>query len=231
MNSLLRPVSTTAGRIALLALLFCSSAIAGEKALDGVWLYTASHTPHELHLTPAGQAALDSYVPLRDDNDLRCDPGSFTNIMHTPSPPFEIHQHDGYVEMNYEYMDVRRRVPIDPRLSPESAPYTAEAYPGLGRSVGRYEGAAFVIETVDQAPGWLDTLSVPGLPKSQQMKTEERFVAEGDDLHVTITHHDPVYYTNDLVVTYDFHRLDSELLEWGCEPDEANYDRYPKKQP
>jgi hypothetical protein len=223
----MRDLFQSTGRVfGLLLLMYTGGSVAGERSeLDGVWLYTGSQTPEELHLTAAGQAALDHYVPLRDDNDLRCLPGSFTNIMHTPSPPFEIRQHDGYVEMNYEYMDVKRRVPLDAGLRPEAAPYTAN-YPGLGRSVGRYDGATLVVETVDQAPGVLDTLSVPGLPKSKQMRTEERFTPEGDDLKVTVTHHDPVNYSQDLVVSYSFHRFDGELLEWGCEPDEANYDRF-----
>jgi hypothetical protein len=212
----------------LLLLISAAGSAAGERSeLDGVWLYTASHTPEDLHLTAAGQAALDHYVPLRDDNDLRCLPGSFTNILHTPSPPFEIKLHDGYVEMNYEYMDVKRRVPVNPGLRAEAAPYTAN-FRSLGRSAGRYEGATLVVETVDQEPGVLDTLGVPGLPKSKEMRTEERFTADGDDLTVTVSHHDPVNYSQDLLVTYTFHRFDGQLLEWGCEPDEANYDRYRK---
>ena len=31
----------------------------------------------------------------------------------TPSPPIEVRLHDDYVEINYEFMDVRRRVPLE----------------------------------------------------------------------------------------------------------------------
>ncbi|HEY8521421.1 MAG TPA: hypothetical protein VIN61_15190 [Gammaproteobacteria bacterium] len=197
--------------------------------LDGVWLFTGSEVPDDLHLTPAGQAALDAYEPLIDDGDNYCIPVSFTNIMHTPSPPFEIRQHDDYVEINYEFMDVRRRVPLDPSLTVETAPPTVPDHPHLGRSVGRYEGETLVVETAGVQAGVLDTLGVPGLPQSAQMRTEERFTATGDELEVVVAHHDPVYYARDLVVTYGFHRLDSEILEWGCEPEAASYDRYLKR--
>jgi len=194
--------------------------------LDGVWLFTGSEVPENLHLTPAGQAAVDSYEPLTDDGDNYCIPVSFTNIMHTPSPPFEIRQHDGWVEINYEFLDVRRRVPLDSEVTIETAPPTVPDHPHLGRSVGRYEGETLVVETAGQQPGVLDTLGVPGLPQSAQMRTEERFIPKGDMLEVIVAHHDPVYYSSDLVVTYSFHRLDSEILEWGCEPEAANYDRF-----
>ena len=202
-------------------------ALAQDRSdLDGVWLFTGSEVPENLHLTPAGEAEVDSYEPLTDDGDNYCIPVSFTNIMHTPSPPFEIRQHGDWVEINYEFLDVRRRVPLDAGLTVETAPPTVPDHPHLGRSVGRYEGEALVVETAGQEPGVLDTLGVPGLPQSARMRTEERFVPNGDMLEVVVVHRDPVYYSRDLVVTYSFHRLDSEILEWGCEPEAANYDRF-----
>lgn len=197
--------------------------------LDGVWLFTGSQVPEDLYLTPAGQAAMDSYEPLTDDGDNYCIPVSFTNIMHTPSPPIEIRLHAAEVEINYEFMDVRRRVPLDPRLTVETAPPTVADHPHLGRSVGRYQGEALVIETAGVRAGVLDTLGAPGLPQSDAMRTEERFTANGNTLDVVVVHRDPINYTRDLVVTYGFHRLDSEILEWGCEPEAANYDRYLKR--
>jgi hypothetical protein len=206
--------------------------LAQERSkLDGVWLFTGSETPEDLHLTAAGQAALDDYEPLTDDGDNYCIPVSFTNIMHTPSPPIEIKQHDDHVEINYEFMDVRRRVPLDPKLTVETAPYTVPDHPHMGRSIGRYDGETLVVETAGQKAGVLDTLGFPGLPQSAQMRTQERFIPKGDSIEVVVAHHDPVNYTRDLVVTYGFHRLDSEIFEWGCEPESANYDRFLNKEP
>ena len=208
---------------------------AGRDDLNGVWLYTGSDTPEELYLTPAGQAMLDAYEPLIDDSDNYCIPASFTNIMHTPSPPFEIRLHEEHVEINYEFLDVKRRVPFedadDSSRSLAEAPHSVEAHPHLGRSLARFEGETLVIDTVGIGEGYLDTLDVPGLPRSSQMQTQERFVPDGDRLEVVVTHRDPVNYTRDLIVRYGFHRLDSEILPWDCEPDAASYDRYLERSP
>jgi len=55
------------------------------------------------------------------------------------------------------------------------------------------------------------------------MRTEERFIPNGDRLLVVVTHHDPVYYTGAMVMTYYFLRLDSEILKWGCTLEGAIY--------
>lgn len=212
---------------AALCVLAGATALAQDRAaLDGVWLFTGSQVPDNLHLTAAGEAAVAAYEPLTDDGDNYCIPVSFTNIMHTPSPPFEIRQHAEHVEINYEFMDVRRRVPLDPTLTVETAPPTVADHPHMGRSVGHYDGEVLVVDTAGVEAGVLDTLGVPGLPQSAEMRTEERFIAEGDRLDVVVTHHDPINYSRDLVVRYGFHRLDSEILEWGCEPEAAGYDRF-----
>ena len=219
----LRKLSTLA--LAVVTCLVGELSLAAERAqLDGVWLHEGSQVPDDPGLTPAGQAMFDRYDPLRDDIDTDCLPVSFTNIMFTPSPPFEIIQHDQHVEINYEFMDVKRRVPLDPALAVDNAPYTVANHPHMGRSVGRYDGETLVVDTAGQAAGYLDTLGMAGLPQSSQMRTEERFIPNGDRLLVIVTHHDPAYYKGAMVMTYRFLRLDSEILEWGCTLEGANYD-------
>ena len=200
-----------------------SSAAAGKRAdLDGVWLFYGSQVPEDPGLTPAGKEKLAQYDPLRDDDDTSCKPVTFTNIMHTPSPPIEIRLRDDHVEINYEFMDVHRRVPLSGTLA--DAPYTVADHPHMGRSIGRYEGEELVIDTGDVAAGYLDTLGFPGLPQSAEMRTEERFVPAGDRLTVVVTHHDPVYYVKPMVMTYEFVRVDTEIMPWGCTLEGANYD-------
>jgi hypothetical protein len=202
---------------------FTTTALAGTRAdLDGVWLFFGARVPDDPGLTPAGQAKLDEYDPLRDDTDTICKPVTFTNIMHTPSPPIEIRQHADHVEINYEFMDVHRRVPLGGQLA--NAPHTVADHPHLGRSVGRYVGENLVVENVDVEAGYLDTLGFAGLPQSAEMRTEERFVPGGDRLQVIVTHYDPVYYTRPMVMTYDFVRVDTQIMEWGCTLEGANYD-------
>jgi hypothetical protein len=204
---------------------FASASLAdGARAdLDGVWLFYGSQVPEDPGLTPAGREKLEQYDPLRDDADTICKPVSFTNIMHTPSPPIEIRLHDDDVEINYEFMDVHRRVPLGGALA--SAPYTVADHPHMGRSIGRYEGEELVIDTVDVEAGYLDTLGFAGLPQSAKMRTEERFTPAGDRLRVVVTHYDSVYYVKPMVMTYEFLRVDTEIMPWGCTLEGANYDK------
>ena len=196
---------------------------AGTRAdLDGVWLFYGAQVPDDPGLTPAGQQMLEQYDPLRDDTDTICKPVTFTNIMHTPSPPIEIRQHADHVEINYEFMDVHRRVPLGGELA--SAPHSVADHPHMGRSTGRYEGEELVVDTVDVEAGYLDTLGFAGLPQSAQMRTAERFIPGGDRLAVIVTHYDPVYYTKPMVMSYDFVRVDTKIMEWGCTLEGANYD-------
>ena len=215
----------TSIRIGVLLLASCAFAsAAGTRAdLDGVWLFYGSKIPEDLGLTPAGREKLEQYDPLRDDDDTICKPVSFTNIMHTPSPPIEIRLRGDHVEINYEFMDVHRRVPIGG--TPASAPYTVADHPHMGRSVARYEGEELVIDTTDVEAGYLDTLGFPGLPQSEQMRTEERFTPAGDRLRVVVTHHDSVYYTKPMLMTYEFVRLDTQIMPWGCTLEGANYEK------
>jgi hypothetical protein len=214
-------------RLAILLLASCAFASAvratGTRAdLDGVWLFYGAEIPEDPGLTPAGRDKLEQYDPLRDDTDTSCKPVTFTNIMHTPSPPIEIRRRADFVEINYEFMDVHRRVPLAGALA--DAPHTVADHPHMGRSIGRYEGEELVIDTVDVEAGYLDTLGFAGLPQSAQMRTEERFVPNGDRLRVVVTHHDPVYYSKPMVMTYDFVRVDTQIMEWGCTLEGANYD-------
>jgi hypothetical protein len=208
-----------------LACVSVGAASAADKRadLDGVWLLYGSQVPKDPGLTAAGREKLEHYDPLRDDGDLICKPVSFTRIMHTPSPPIEIRQRGDHVEINYEFMDVHRQVPLSGDLA--SAPYTVADHRHMGRSLGRYDGEELVVDTVDVEAGYLDTLGFPGLPQSAQMRTEERFIPNGDRLNVIVTHHDPVYYTKPMVVTYDFVRVDTEIMEWGCTIEGASYDK------
>jgi hypothetical protein len=210
----------------LIAFLTSGTLAAAQADLDGVWYSGALGQIENLNLTPEGEARHAGYDHLRDDAAMQCIPSTFTRVMNTPSPPIEIRQHDNYVEINYEYMDIRRRVPLDPALTLDDAPVTVTQHPHMGRSIGRYEGETLVVDTAGQAAGVLDTVADPGLPQSEQMRTQERFTADGDLMEVVVTHQDPVNYTTPLVVRFSYHRLDSEILGWGCTVEEAGYERF-----
>jgi hypothetical protein len=216
--------------ILLLASSVPAPAQTGKRTeLNGVWILMRSSTESP-NLTPAGEKARASYDFQKDDPDMQCIPASFTRIMHTPSPPTEVKQHQDYVEINYEFMDVRRRVPLKNGLVLNDAPYTVSKHPHMGRSVGRYEGETLVIETAGQRAGVLDTLGIPGLYQSDQMRTVEQFIPNGNTMQVNVTHYDPVYYQQPLIVHYTFMRLPGgKILKWGCKPEEATYERFLRK--
>jgi hypothetical protein len=208
------------------------SAAQGKRAdLDGVWILADSATFENLELTPAGEATRAKYDYLTNDPGMKCIPASITRVMHTPSPPIEIRQHADHVEINYEFMDVHRRVPINRGVAAKDAPYAVAAHPHLGRSVTRYEGETLVVETVDVGAGVHDTLGMPGLPQSNQMRTVERFVANGNRMAIVVTHYDPVFYVKPYVATFSYLRLpEGKILPWDCTPEEANYERFIPKQ-
>lgn len=208
----------------LVSLALSTSASAQAAELDGAWMQLSASRPY-VELTAAGKEAVANYVPLRDDPDLQCKPGSLTNVIGIPDPPWEIRLHDGYVDINFEYMDVKRRIPLGSELTLDDAPYTAADYPHLGRSIGRYEGDTLVIETFDSEEGFLETRgAAEGYPQSTQMRMEERYRADGDSLFVDITHTDPVNYLDSFTMSFEFFRVDFEILEFGCTIDAAGYD-------
>ena len=210
---------------ALVGLVACVAsplATADRADLEGNWLQLQADIP-EVRFTAAGEAAVANYVPLRDDPDFQCKPASLTNVIAIPDPPFAIRLHDDRVEINFEYMDVRQQVPLDAQLRPEDAPYTVADFPHMGRSSGRFEGDSLVIETVDPEAGFLNTLSTP-FPQSAQMRTEARFTADSDRLHVDILHTDPVIYLEPFVISFEFIRVDLEVLEFGCTIEAASYE-------
>jgi hypothetical protein len=218
-------------KTALMTVLLIVNAMPARSApkraeLDGVWILLRGDVG-KVQLTPAGEKARAGYDFQKDDPDFKCIPASFTRVMHTPSPPIEIRQRQDHVEINYEFMDVRRRVPLKQGLAAKDAPYAVREHPHLGRSVGRYDNEALVVETEGQRAGVLDTLGVPGLYQSDQMRTLERFEANGNSLQIVVTHFDPVYFVQPLTVTFSYLRLpDGKIEEWGCRPEEATFERF-----
>jgi len=200
---------------------------AGKRAeLDGVWILLRADIG-KVQLTPEGEKKRAAYDYQKDDPDFQCKPASITRVMHTPSPPIEVRQHADNVEINYEFMDVHRRVPLKKGLALKDAPYAVRNYPHLGRSVGQYDGETLVVETAGQRAGVMDTLGVPGLYQSDQMHTVERFIPNGDRMQIVVTHEDPVYLVQPLTVTFNYLRLPGGKIEkWDCKPEEATYERF-----
>lgn len=204
----------------------------GKRAdLVGVWIVDGTKTEN-LKLTPEGAAARARYDHLHDDPAMRCIPATFKRVMHTPSPPIEVRLHEDDAEINYEFMDIRRRVPIKNGLAAKDAPHTVTQFPHLGRSAGHWEGETLVIESTDLKAGLLDSLGDPGLWQSDKMQTVERFVPNGNKMQVIVTMTDPVHFLEPVTTTFNYLKLpDGKLLSWDCVPEEAGYDRFKENAP
>jgi len=199
--------------------------------LVGVWIVDTTRTEN-LKLTPEGAAARARYDHLHDDPAMRCIPATFKRVMHTPSPPIEVRLYEDHAEIDYEFMDIHRRVPIKNGLAAKDAPYTVPQFPHLGRSAGHWEGDTLVIESTDLKAGLLDSLGDPGLWQSDQMQTVERFVPNGNQMQVIVTMTDPVHFLEPVTTTFNYLKLpDGQLLTWDCVPEEAGYDRFKENAP
>jgi len=208
-----------------------ASAQAKRAELQGVWIVDGTKTEN-LKLTPAGAAARARYDHLHDDPAMRCIPATFKRVMHTPSPPIEVKLFGDRAEINYEFMDVHRRVPIKVGLAAKDAPYTVPQFPHLGRSVGRWDGDTLVVESTELKAGLLDSLGDPGLWQSDQMQTVERFVPNGNRMQVIVTMTDPVNFVEPVTTTFNYLKLpDGKLLTCDCVPAEAGYSRFNENAP
>lgn len=199
------------------------SAACAEAQLDGVWKLSKL-TAEDNNLTAAGAAKMAEYDYMTDDPALQCSPASFTRIVFTPQTYLEIRTFAEHVEIDYEFLDVKRSLSLDSTLTTETAPHSVPDHPHLGRSIARFEGDDLVIETAGYEPGVVSTLTAKaGLPRSANMWTEERFSVSGNTLSILLTHIDPVYYEKPLVMQADYVRTDEELLEFGCDLEDADH--------
>jgi len=199
------------------------SASYAEAQLDGVWKLSKL-TAEDNNLTAAGEAKMAAYNYMTDDPALECSPASFTRIVFTPQTYLEIRTFDEHVEIDYEFLDVKRSLSLDATLTTETAPHSVPEHPHLGRSIARFVGDQLVVETAGYEPGVVSTLTAKaGLPRSANMWTEERFSVAGNTLSILLTHIDPIYYEKPLVMQADYERTDEELLEFGCDLEDADY--------
>ena len=209
-------------KLGLIILCFLILPAQAKSVLDSNWKL-ARLSAEENNLTVLGKEKMAAYSYMKDDPALLCSPTSFTRIVFTPQTYLQIRTFNDHVEIDYEFMDVKRSVPIDPLLTTKTAPYSVPDHPHLGRSVARIEDSTLIIETAGYEAGLVTTLtSRAGLPRSADMWTEERFIVNGDKMTIKLTHIDPIYYAKPLIMNVGYDRTEEELLEFGCELEEAD---------
>lgn len=172
--------------------------------------------------TEEGRRRFESYDFKKDDPAYGCIGASWTRIWLNPNVLVRITQADDHVRLQYEWMDIDRRVPLVDPAAPNPRRSNIEKMPALGHSAAWYDGDALVIDTVDFAPGYVTTMEErAGMPQSRRMHTVERLRRSGDALTIETTHVDPAYYRTPLVTTIQYQRTDWELMEYGCTPEDA----------
>ena len=163
---------------------------------------------------------------------MQCIPATITRVMHTPSPPIEIRQHDDHAEINYEFMDVHRRVPIKPGVAAKDAPYAVAEDPASRPVGGALGGRDAGHRDHGRCRGRPRHAGNPGLSQSDQMQTVERFVANGNQMQVIVRMTDPVNFLEPVTTTFNYLKLpDGKLLTWDCVPEEAGYNRFNENAP
>jgi hypothetical protein len=133
-------------------------------------------------LTTAGEKAVASYDPFKDDPVFRCDPVAIQRVWQAPSTPLEILRDGANVVLHHEWMDVRRVIHMNMKTHPKDG-----ARSSLGHSIGHWEGDTLVSETGTYSAGVLEQYverrgqPTRGLLHSSSLTTIER-------LHVDLAH-------------------------------------------
>jgi hypothetical protein len=147
----------------------------------------------------------------RFDYSARCLPWGYARAWQVEYP-VEIVQTPQRFAILFESNNIFHVVPTDGRGLPKDPEPT-----WMGRSAGRYEGDALVIETIGfNGKTWLDTAEHPS---SEQLKMTERIRhIDRDHLSYEVTWEDPKTYTRPIKNTRVFSRMKAgeELMEYWC---------------
>ena len=190
--------------------------------LSGNWIRGGRIDFGPSDFTEAGRQKFESYDFKKDDPAYGCIGASWTRVWLNPNVLVRITQAADNVRLQYEWMDIDRRLPVVDPAVPNPKRINIPKMPALGRSTAWYDGDTLVIDTIDFAPGYVSTMEKwAGMPQSRRMHTIERLRRTGDVLTVETTHVDPAYYRKPLVVSIEYRKSDFELMEYGCTPEDA----------
>lgn len=214
--------------LAVACLMGCATDAAAQATrpdLSGNWILNGGKTTFgEWHLTDDGERRFKAYDFKKDDPSLKCIGSSWTRVWLNPNVLVKIAQSAADVRLQYEWMDIDRRIPlVDPTAARPKRSVPIPMMPALGTSVAWYDGDTLVIETRDVAPGYVSTMQEwAGLPQSRMMRTIERLsLANPNLLNINITHVDPANYRDPLIVNITYPRSKFELMKYGCDPKDA----------
>ena len=199
----------------------------GRPDLSGIW--RALHNrhiqnlAHELKEVPFQPWAAAVYRERQENNGLdrpsgKCLPKSVPDGMILRGYPIKIVQNPKLTLILYEIFVDYRQIHTDGRTFAGFPKDADEIHPAwFGYSIGRWDGDAFVVETIGiNERTWLDD---SGYPHSNALKVTERFRRKDfGSLEIEFTFDDPKAYSRPWSVTIPFELLpDTELLEYVCE--------------
>ena len=208
----------------------------GKPIIGGLWRpapriigdIRAAMTPGErVPFRPWAEALYQSRLANNaiDDPTASCIVGGVPRNDFVPYP-FKILETPGAVVILYEAIHSYRQIFTDGRALPKD-PNPA----WLGYSVGRWDGDAFVVETIGFNENvWLDNA---GLPATDQLRVTERFVRKDfGHMNIEITIDDPKAYTRPWVVTQPLeYQPDNELIEYICNENNRYFQIVPGAKP
>jgi hypothetical protein len=142
----------------------------------------------------------------------QCIPYGVPTMMSVAVYPVEIIQTAKQMTIVSEAFSEVRRVYLDRPQAP-----LEDVAPGYyGRSVGKWDGDALVVDTIGIKTS---VNGYRGMPHSEQMRITERFkLVAPDVLHDQITIDDPVVLEKPMVYTLAYRRLPNyEMVEFVCD--------------
>ena len=197
-----------------------------RQDIFGTWLLAPSRNrgaggPQPLQLlTAAGEKAVASYDPFKDDPVFRCDPVAVQRVWQAPSTPLEIRRDGANVVLRHEWMDVRRVIHMNMKTHPKGGKRSS-----LGHSIGHWEGDTLVIETGNYSAGVLEQYieqrgqPTKGLPHSAALTTIERLHVDpaSQRLVVDVDVSDPEFFKQPLPrETMEYSPSDLKILPFNC---------------
>ncbi len=160
-------------------------------------------------LTPAAQAALNSWDSLHDTVAPGCTPQGMPTIMSQPFP-MQFEDRGDTIVLRLEQYDTVRTI----HLAAGSAAPSGKSL--LGYSVGRWDGAALVVTTTGIAWSYI---TPNGLPLGPAASMQERFMssADGKRLSYTLVIDDPRTFTLSPVLRRSWvWRENERVREYAC---------------
>jgi hypothetical protein len=199
--------------------------------LTGFWIN--QYTPdlsvahgRQLPFTPFGAERWRTMDTAKDPTG-RCLPPGPTRAFTAPFP-FLLIQHSNMIALAFEYFTIWRVIYLDGRTHPEDI----ADYPDfMGHSIGRWEGATLVVDTVGiDERSWFDSA---GHEHSDKLHVVERFEKDGQNIKWTATFEDPVYFTRPWSITRVFTpgKAPNRVMPYTCTDNNKDVEHLRPNQP